>query len=106
MSDDRSPKSAFELAMEKLKARDRERGDAPPAPLTDAQKRAIAEARAEAKAELAQWEILKTKRLAEAAADPATYAETVERLDIDRKRIDAALESKIRRIRRGEEDTA
>ena len=77
------------------------RGDAPPVALTDAQKEAIATARAKAKAERAEWEILKTKRLAEAAADPAMHAETLEQLEIDRKRIDDALETEIRRIKRG-----
>ena len=100
---DKGPKSAFELAMEKLEARDRARGDAPPTALTAPQKEAIAEARAKAKAERAEWEILRTKRLAETAADPAQHAETLEQLEVDRKRIDDALETAIRRIKRGDD---
>ena len=100
MSADKGPKSALELAMEKLEARDRARGEAPLAKLTEAQKHAISDARAEAKAKIAEWEILRTNRLAETQNDPVKHAETLEQLEIDRTRIDESLESKIRRIKR------
>ena len=44
MSDD-APKSAYELAMERLRKKDREAGDDDDRPLSDVQKAAIAEVR-------------------------------------------------------------
>ena len=35
-------------------------------------------------------------------ADPAQHAETLEQLEVDRKRIDDALDTAIRRIKRGD----
>src|SRR2546428_12990250 len=57
MSDD-APKSAYEIAMEKLKLRDRERGETAPTALTDGQKKAIADIRKVFEARLAEREIL------------------------------------------------
>ena len=51
------PKSAYELAMERLRQKDREAGVAE-RPLTDAQKAAIAEARQIYQARMAEREIL------------------------------------------------
>ena len=56
MSDD-APKSAYELAMERLRQEDQEAG-AEDRPLTDAQKAAVAEARQLHKAKSAEREIL------------------------------------------------
>jgi hypothetical protein len=56
MSDD-APKSAFELAMQRLRQKDKET-DVDARPLTDAQKAAIAEARQVSKAKTAEREIL------------------------------------------------
>jgi hypothetical protein len=56
MSDD-APKSAFELAMQRLRQKDKE-ADVDARPLTDAQKAAIAEARQVYKAKTAEREIL------------------------------------------------
>ena len=52
-----APKSSFELAMERLRAADRESG-VEEKTLTDAQKAAIAEARSVASSRLAEREIL------------------------------------------------
>ena len=52
------PKSAFELAMERLRQKDREAGVAEERPLTDQQKAAIAEARQVYQARMAEREIL------------------------------------------------
>ena len=99
MSAPKGPKSALELAMEKLNARDRESGASPRKTLSDAQKARIAEVRSTALADIAEWEIMREQRLAETAADPVKHAEMQEKIDIDRRRIDEALESRIAEIR-------
>jgi hypothetical protein len=101
MSDDRPLKSAYELAMERLRSQDRDRGEAERKPLTAEQKAAIAEARAQGKARLAEVEIMHRKRVAEAGGDPAALQELDERLRRDRDRIASSVESKVARIRRG-----
>ena len=72
MSDDAPLKSAFELAMERLRAEDRERGAPQARPLTAEQKSQIAELRAKAKAKLAELEILHRKEMAAARAVSAS----------------------------------
>ena len=62
MSND-EPKSAFELAMEKLKARDQEKGTAPPRKLTGEEKEKIAETRTFYESKLAEREILASSSL-------------------------------------------
>jgi hypothetical protein len=68
MSD--GPKSAYEIALEKLKKRDRERGEAGPAPMSEKQKREIAEIRSKCDAQLAEKEILFNAERASSLADP------------------------------------
>ena len=64
---DTGPKSAVELAMERLRRRDAEAGgDAPGRPLTDDQKAAIAAARRDYGAKVAEAEILMRSKLAAA----------------------------------------
>ena len=63
MSDDQAPKSALELAMERLKKKDAEQGVAERS-LTDDQKNEIAEIRKTYSAKLAQEEILFKSKLA------------------------------------------
>jgi len=58
------PKSAFEIAMEKLKAT----GDANPASLTDAQKAEIAEIRSRFRAKVAELEIRHQEQMKKAVA--------------------------------------
>lgn len=99
MADEKPLKSAYELAMARLRAKDREEGVEEAKPLTDAQKEAIAEARAEAKAKLAEMEILHRKNLAAAAADPAEAANVEENYQRDRARVENRLQDKIRKIR-------
>ena len=67
MSDD-SLKSAYELAMERLKNRDAADGVEATKPLTPNQKKTIADLRKRAQAKLAELEILHGKDLAEARA--------------------------------------
>ena len=99
MSSPKGPKSAFELAMEKLNARDRASGESPRKTLSDSQKARIAELRNTAKAEVAEWEILREQRLAETEADPVKHAEMQEKIDIDRRRIEETLKSRVAEIR-------
>ena len=95
-------KSAFELAMERLKAKDREEGVSEEKPLTGAQKERIAELRRDAKAKLAEMEILHRKNLASAGADPAELAKIEESYATDRARVESRLDSAVAKVRRGE----
>jgi hypothetical protein len=94
-----APKSSFELAMERLKAADREAG-VEEVPLTEAQKAAIAEARAVAASRLAEREILFRDALRK-VHDPAEREKAEAEYRIDRGRIEADRERAIERIRRG-----
>jgi len=100
MSDDR-PKSAYEIAMEKLQQRDRERGENAPAALTDEQKKAITGVRKVFEARLAEREILHRSERAKLQSDPegeeklakleAEYARDRQRIEEQRDRaIEAA----------------
>lgn len=91
-------KSAFDLAMDRLRAKDRAEGVEQQAPLTDAQKRKIAELRSEAKAKLAELEILHRKNLSE-ARDPEAVAKLEENYATDRGRVETRLASAIERVR-------
>jgi len=97
MSDDR-PKSAFELAMERLRQKDKE-ASIDDRPLTDEQKAAIAEARQFHKAKVAEREILH-----QAALRAAGTHEEVERLNEelrrDQERLANDRDRKIAEIRR------
>jgi hypothetical protein len=95
-------KSSYELAMERLRAKDREEGVEEDAPLTDAQKERIAEIRRDAKAKLAEMEILHRKNLAGAAGDAEATAKIEEGYAIDRGRVESRMESAVAKVRRGE----
>jgi len=90
MSND-APKSALELAMERLRKKDQEEGVVE-RPLTDAQKAAIAEARSVHEAKVAEREILhrdalhKARTHEEVAKLNAALAQDRERLAHDRDR--------------------
>ena len=103
MSDD-APKSAYEIAMEKLKLRDRERGETAPTALTDGQKKAIADIRKVFEARLAEREILHRSERDRLLSDP----EGEEKLGVlekeyvkDRQRIEEQREQAIRAARTG-----
>jgi hypothetical protein len=95
-----SPKSAYELAMERLRKKDAEEGVVEHK-LTDAQKAAIAEARSVYEARVAERQILhREKQLT--TADPAAvdvldqeYRRDLERFAYDR-------DAKIKKIREGQ----
>jgi hypothetical protein len=100
MNDQEPLKSAFELAMERLRSADREAGIEEDAPLTKAQKAEIAEVRRDARAKLAELEVLHTDRRREAGEDAEQRRQVEERYQIDRRRIESALDSAVARVRR------
>lgn len=97
---DTKPKSALEIAMERLRKLEGDAGVSQ-APLTDAQKAAIAEARNLAEARLAECEVMRRSKLM-AAADPAAREKLDEEYRRDRARITSDRDGKIERIKRGE----
>jgi hypothetical protein len=97
-------KSAYELAMDRLRAKDKEAGVEEAKPLTGAQKEAIATLRQEAQAKLAELEILHRKARAALTYDPAKpdAASTLEeRYATDRARVESRLESAIAKVKKG-----
>jgi hypothetical protein len=101
MTDDRPLKSAYELAMERLRRKDREEGVEDLKPLSDAQKERISELRRGAEAKLAEMEILHRKDLAAAGADPEKTREREEKYRTDRARVASRLATEIAKIRQG-----
>jgi hypothetical protein len=93
-------KSAYELAMERLRAKDREAGIEEDRPLDDDQKREIARLRQEAQAKLAELEILHGKAV-RATSEPAERQKLEESYRTDRARVESRLESAIARVKRG-----
>jgi hypothetical protein len=92
MATDDAPKSALELAMERLRQKDATAGG-PPSPITDEQKAAIAEARSLHASKIAELEILQSAKMrgvfdpAERSTGEAEYRREVQRLndELDRK---------------------
>jgi hypothetical protein len=94
---DQGPKSAYELAMERLKKQDAEAGVVEHK-LTDAQKAAIAEARSLYEARVAELQILhRDKQLT--TVDPQAYEKMEEEYRRDLERLANDRDAKIRRIR-------
>jgi len=100
MGKDKSLKSAYELAMERLQAEDRKKGVVKRAPLTASQKKRIAELRQEGQAKLAELEILRDKRLAGAAGDPEKLKEEAEHYETDRRLAASWLDSAIAEVKK------
>ncbi|MFQ5877978.1 MAG: hypothetical protein ACE5JH_09880, partial [Acidobacteriota bacterium] len=98
---DDEPKSAYEIALEKLKARDRERGERAPAPLSEGQKKAIAEVRAKCRARLAEGEILYRAERGRAPADPEALDKIDAEFAAERRRIEDRCDTEIAAIREG-----
>ena len=97
MSDE--PKSAFDLAMERLRKRDAEQGiSEPPTPPSDAQKAAIAEARNLRAAKVAELQILHRSKLA-TVRDPAERAQLEDDYRRQLQRLTEECERKIEKIR-------
>jgi hypothetical protein len=100
MNEDDAPKSAYELAMERLRKKDAESG-AESRPLTDAQRAAIAEVRNFYEAKAAEVEVLHQSALRR-TAEPDARALFEEQYRRDRERLNSERDNKIERIRRGE----
>ena len=97
MSDD-APKSALELAMERLRKKDKDAGIEATA-VTDTQRAAIAEARSVAEAKLAEREILYKSKLAR-VAEPEARETLEQEYRRDRERITGDRDRKIEEIRK------
>ncbi len=97
MSDDGAPKSAYELAMARLRQKDREAGieDRPP---TEEQKAQIAELRQVYEAKLAECEILHQDKRAR-ARDEEALAALEEEYRRDRERLGTERDRKIEEVR-------
>ena len=94
---DEAPKTALELAMERLKKKDAETGVVEHK-LTDAQKAAIGEARSLHEARVAELQILhRGKQLS--AVDPAEIEKIEQEYRRDLERLASDRDSKIRKIR-------
>ena len=96
MSD--APKSAYELAMERLRRKDAESGESEVA-LTEAQKAAIADARQVYAARKAQVEIMHTAALA-GTYEPEAQARLVEEFRRDLGRLESERDQKIDAVRK------
>ena len=96
MSDD-SPKSAYELAMARLREKDAAAGLVS-GPISDAQKAEIAEVRSRAEARIAELKILHQSKTA-GLFDPDARALADDELRRELQRIDEEREHKIAKIR-------
>ncbi len=92
------PKSAYEIAMERLRQKDAAEG-VEHRPLTDRQKAEIAEVRSFYGAKLAQEEVMYKSALA-ATADPVARAEREVQYQREREHLTSERDAKIERIRR------
>lgn len=97
---DEAPKSALEIAMERLRRKDTEDG-VEIRPLTEEQRAAIADARSYYRAKVAETEVLHRSQLAR-TANPEERAKLEEEFRRDRVRLNDDCDSKVERIRRGE----
>ena len=96
-ADDEAPKSALELAMARLRKKDKDAG-IEDKPVTDAQKAAIAEARSVAEAKLAEREILYKSKMA-VVREPDAREVLEQEYRRDRERITGDRDRKIEEIR-------
>ena len=92
-----APKSAFELAMERLKSRDAEAGIEQKS-LTDQQKATIAEIRNFYQAKLAELEVLHHGKL-KTVVDPEERAARESEYRRDRERLNSERDAKIEKAR-------
>jgi hypothetical protein len=97
MSTDENPKSAVELAMERLRKKDADSG-AVERTVTDAQRSAIAEARSLHASKVAELEILHRANMAR-VFDPAERTQAADDYRRDLQRLHDELERKVGKIR-------
>ena len=99
MAEDKGLKSAYELAMERLRKRDEEAGVETRA-VTDAQRSAIAEIRNFYESKLAEVEVLHHSTL-RSVRDPAEREVLEQAYRRDRERLTSERDSKIEKARQG-----
>jgi hypothetical protein len=99
MSDEDAPKSAYDVAMERLRQKDAESGTGT-TPLTDKQRADIAEARNFYEAKAAEREVLHESTLRR-TTDPEARAGFEAQYRRDRERLASERDSKIAKIRQG-----
>jgi hypothetical protein len=97
VADDDAPKTAYELAMERLKQKDREEG-IEERPITEEQRAEIAEARNQYEARCAEREILHQAALRK-TEDPGEREALDQQYRRDRERFASDRDSRIRKIR-------
>src|SRR4030095_5106590 len=103
MADDGAPKSAFELAMERLRKKDAEEG-VTTRTLTDEEKAAIAEVRSLYDSKIAEQEILHQAAMRQLwDADRAETAEGDRRCRREKDRLASERDAKVEKIRRGDQ---
>ena len=101
MADSGAPKSAFELAMERLRKKDAEEG-VTAKPLTDEQKAAIAEVKNVYDAKLAEQDVLQQSAMKNlTGADPAEVEEINRRFRRERERLTSERDNKVAALRNG-----
>lgn len=105
MTKDPKLKSAYEIALEKLRRKDGEAGGGAPTALSAEQKKAIASIRSKYEARLAEGEILFRSERAKYAEDPEGLAKAEEAHRLERRKIEEQRERDIaavhERARRG-----
>lgn len=94
---DGAPKSAYEIAMERLRKKDKESGEKEPS-ITKAQRSALSEIRKTYEAKLAEREILHKADLRK-AKDAESHAALEEAYRHDRQRLVAERDSKLEAVR-------
>lgn len=92
-----APKSAFELAMERLRKKDAEQGIVE-RPLTDQQKREIAEIRSTYEARLAQTEVMHRDAMMK-TMEPEAIAMLEENYRREREQLTSERDRKIEKVR-------
>jgi hypothetical protein len=102
MAEDEKPRSAVEIAMERLKQRDAERGEVDRT-TTDEQKAALGEARSLHAAKTAELEILQRSKMS-SLYDPADRERVEAEYRDQLRRLNDDFERKIARIRRAAGD--
>lgn len=95
--DDTAPKSAYEIAMARLRAKDAEQG-VTHTPLTDAQRASIAEIRNFYQAKIAEQEVLHHSSLSR-TFDPEARAVLERDYQHERQRLTSERDSKIEKVR-------
>ena len=98
MTDEKPLKSSLELAMERLAKKDADAGITS-APITDAQKAAIAEARNFYESKIAELEVLHQSKL-NATFDPAEREVLTQQYRREREHLTSERDAKVEKLRR------